>query len=154
MDKTVVDRLAKLAKANGGILTPNAVVDDAKNPSSPLHDQFEWDNDVAAEKYRLEQARELIRKVRVDIEVEEKTIRVPKYIHEPAGDNQGYAEVVKVRNDHARAVAAMRYEVDRLEAALVRATTLADALGLKSEIAEIKGKVGSVSARLRAMSAN
>lgn len=152
MDKAVVDRLAKLAKANGGILTPNAVVDDAKDPKSPLHDQFEWDDRKAAAHYRIEQARELIRKVRVEIEVDEKIIKVPKYIHEPNAGNQGYAEVAKVRNDRDRAVAAMRCELDRLEASLTRAIDIADALGLRGEVTEIKNKVQAVATRLQSMS--
>jgi len=37
-----------------------AVVADAKSPQSPLHACFEWDDEVAAEKYRDHQARTLI----------------------------------------------------------------------------------------------
>lgn len=47
------------------ILTPPVVVEEARSVESPLHSHFEWDDTVAGEKYRLVQASELIRSVRV-----------------------------------------------------------------------------------------
>ena len=41
-------------------ITPKNVVDLARNKNSKLHDDFEWDNEIAGEKYRLSQAREMI----------------------------------------------------------------------------------------------
>lgn len=43
------------------IVTAAAVVDKASNSDHPLHKHFEWDDSKAAEKYRLAQARQLIR---------------------------------------------------------------------------------------------
>ena len=42
-------------------ITPQNVVDLARNEDSKLHNDFEWDNDIAGEKYRLLQASEMIR---------------------------------------------------------------------------------------------
>ena len=41
-------------------LTPEAVVQAARPPSAVLHPEFEWDDAVAAEEWRKEQARHLI----------------------------------------------------------------------------------------------
>ena len=41
----------------GDEFTPDEIVEKAKNSATELHKCFEWDNDVAAEKYRLHQAR-------------------------------------------------------------------------------------------------
>lgn len=46
-------------------LTPDIVLNEARDPAHPLHSRFEWTDAVAAEKYRREQARALIRSVRV-----------------------------------------------------------------------------------------
>ena len=54
-----------LAKASGGKATPQVVLDSARDPSSPLHRFFEWDNNKAAEAYRVEQAAYLIRSIEV-----------------------------------------------------------------------------------------
>lgn len=40
----------------GGEVTPAQVVDDARPETSPTHGYFEWDNEVAAERYRESQA--------------------------------------------------------------------------------------------------
>jgi len=48
-----------------GQLTPALVVTEARDEGHPLHARFEWDDGVAAEKYRQVQAQELIRSVKV-----------------------------------------------------------------------------------------
>ena len=55
--------LAKIAEQQKGRLTPPAVVEAARDTRNPLHKHFEWDDAVAAESYRLDQARMLIRSV-------------------------------------------------------------------------------------------
>lgn len=59
--------LIALYEAHGGLLPPGVVVEAARDPSSPLHNEFEWDDDAAAEQYRLAQAGMLIRRVRLSI---------------------------------------------------------------------------------------
>lgn len=39
---------------------PQQIVDYAKNPSTELHKCFTWDNDLAAEKWRLQEARQVV----------------------------------------------------------------------------------------------
>nr|DAP73932.1 MAG TPA: hypothetical protein [Caudoviricetes sp.] len=41
-------------------VTPQEVLEKARNENSELHKCFEWDDSIAAEKYRLRQAREII----------------------------------------------------------------------------------------------
>lgn len=48
-----------------GRLTPSIVVEDAAEPTHPLHSCFEWDDVVAGHAWRLEQARSLIQSVNV-----------------------------------------------------------------------------------------
>ncbi len=48
-----------------GALTPALVVETASDPAHPLHSRFEWDDSVAAEKWRLEQASQLLRVVKL-----------------------------------------------------------------------------------------
>lgn len=54
------EALLSIAQSAGGDLEPKAVVDAARSPSSVLHRHFDWDDEVAAEKWRVEQARDLI----------------------------------------------------------------------------------------------
>lgn len=73
------------------LLTPETVVDAARNPRSPLHDQFEWDDGAAGEAYRLQQARALIKRVRVDVvRADQTVIKAPVFVRSPDGE-PGYA---------------------------------------------------------------
>lgn len=54
-------RFERLARR--GPLTAARVVDDARPESSPIHGYFEWDDQQAAEAYREEQARYLLRSI-------------------------------------------------------------------------------------------
>lgn len=51
--------------AQHGVLTPTIVVDTARAENHPLHPRFEWDDTIAGEAWRRQQAHELIRTVKV-----------------------------------------------------------------------------------------
>jgi hypothetical protein len=59
------EALEKISAKAAGHLVPSAVVDAARDRKNPLHKHFEWDNATAAEAYRLDQARCLIRCIHV-----------------------------------------------------------------------------------------
>lgn len=71
----VGERLEKIRAA--AELTAERVVEDARPPEAVLHPAFEWDDFAAAEEWRKEQARALIRAVVVSTDSEEpdRTIR-------------------------------------------------------------------------------
>lgn len=64
-NEEIVGFIKRLADRDGLIL-PERVVEAARPKTSPIHDQFEWDDSIAAQKYRLIQASDLIR---VSVEV-------------------------------------------------------------------------------------
>jgi polyhydroxyalkanoate synthesis regulator phasin len=51
--------------AEQGKLTPEELVNASRDEESPLHGMFEWDDTIAAEKYREVQARKIIRSVEI-----------------------------------------------------------------------------------------
>ena len=57
----IKQELREIEKKGGGIIQPEAVVEYAKNPNTELHSQFDWDDSEAARKYRIWQARQLLR---------------------------------------------------------------------------------------------
>lgn len=79
------EALAKIATANKGHLTPKAVVTEARNDRSVLHRHFEWDDQTAAEAFRLDQARNLIRSIRVVGEDDEAPVQAFISIAEKGG---------------------------------------------------------------------
>ena len=62
-----------------GRLTPEDLVEDSRPEDAPLHAEFEWDDSVAAEKYREDQARAIIRHLTVQIEANNEQYQVRKY---------------------------------------------------------------------------
>lgn len=63
--------LAGLEKEHG-TLTPEMVLNESRDKNAVLHPCFEWDDEKAAENYRLHQAGQIIRNVTVKIEREKK----------------------------------------------------------------------------------
>lgn len=59
--------IERLAEANGGEVTAWHILDAARNPASPLHPKFTWDDEAAAEQYRLQEARGIVDAVKVRI---------------------------------------------------------------------------------------
>ena len=59
--EVVGNELQELAEENN--LSPESVLEKARDENSPLHNLFEWDDSVAAEKYRLNQARQIIQQI-------------------------------------------------------------------------------------------
>lgn len=75
------ERLETIRSVHNGRLTPTAVLDDARPDDSPLHPAFEWDDSVAAEAHRHEQARSMIRSVVVRFEERPKSDPVRAFVH-------------------------------------------------------------------------
>lgn len=139
-------RLRKLALEHDGELSPAIVVDDARSSDSPLHEYFEWDDAVAAEKYRHVIARGLIASVRIERLVDEKVVRSVAWVRNPdkAGNEQGYAAVEDIRLDRKRAWKAMLYEIQCAESRMRRARMLAKDLGFEEEVDAILAAMASL----------
>ena len=89
----------KASSTNGRIM-PEEVVATAAHPDSELHRFFQWDDSEAAEKYRLMQARSLIRSIPVSYIKQKKgevgkAIKVRKYVALGSDfkDGGGYRDV-------------------------------------------------------------
>lgn len=62
-----------------GHVGPRTLLDAARDPGSPFHDEFEWDDGDAAELYRLAQASQLLRRWKgtiIKIDIEAKVVKV------------------------------------------------------------------------------
>jgi hypothetical protein len=68
--QVVGEELTRIARSLGRKvdgLTAEDVINASREPGTVLHEAFEWDNDVAGESYRLEQARRLIRGIGFEV---------------------------------------------------------------------------------------
>lgn len=134
INKNIEADVAKAAKANKGELTPRKLLAWAKrHKASAIHEAFEWDNDAAAEAYRLEQARKVIRLcvhvIEIPAEESKINVKVRKYVslsdERKEGGDTVYRETEKV--------------IDNTD---WRETMLADAF---SELAALRRKYSALS---------
>ena len=79
-------------------LPASEVVASARPEQSPLHDVFEWDDATAAEEYRLEQARGLVRSVCVVVTGDD-GVETRHHLFVNLRDGEGYRRVIEVRRD-------------------------------------------------------
>lgn len=91
--KMVGEHIEMLRKKFKGELTPEDILADAQHDNSPLHSFFEWDDSAAAQQYRLQQARGLIRAVvAVYVSDDRPAVRQKAYVHVPERGAPHYRE--------------------------------------------------------------
>lgn len=117
-----------------GQLRPRTVVDEARPEGSPIHAAFEWDDSAAGEKYRVHQARNLIRAVRVvhedDASVDDTGVSEshPQFVHIDDGKDPYYQDAsVAVQNvdEFALAVSGLAKKVAGAQHALSELQSMA-----------------------------
>ena len=98
LKQKIAKELESIKYKLGGVLRAADVVEFARNAETGLHQRFEWNDKEAGEKYRLQQAREIIR-VHVTV-VHENTKPVRAYVSLPndrkaaGGGYRGIQEVI------------------------------------------------------------
>lgn len=106
--------------AKHGKLTAAAVVDDSRPEDAPLHPAFEWRDSVAGEAWRHHQARNLIKRVTVVDDAEDKDQRPRQvYVHVP--DERAYqpvSVVVQQPDMYLSALAQLMRKVQEASAAV------------------------------------
>ena len=145
MEVKTIERIRQL-EAKDGTLDPRNVLDDARDPESPLHSHFEWDDSKAAEAHRMEQARTLIRSVRLVITNTESIYRTVAYVRDPdkAAHDPGYVSTMRLRSQPERAQSALIAELERADNALARAYDVAHSLGLADQVQGLRDKLATV----------
>ena len=126
--------LEKMAEKIGH-LTPEAVVEKARNPNTALHAMFEWDDGEAAEQYRLLQARGLIRRVVVHVTrpTETETVTVRAFVNVERGSTE-YVPIRVVQSDEAATAAVIHHLLADLRSVQQRLARYADYLDASDEL--------------------
>lgn len=113
-----------------GIIRPDAVVDAARNPASVLNSLFEWRDDEAAEKYRLLQARSVIRLVPMTVHRGPRVLATPRYVSlGRRAPEPGYVEILRLKTETQQRDLAIA-EINRALGVLERARRTLAVFGL------------------------
>jgi hypothetical protein len=147
-DAMIVGPVCESLARRHGVARPEDLLTESRDPKSPTHRFFEWDNSKAAEAYRVDQARYLMRSYTVVLERSEtkQEVRGLQYVDSKGGyvpsaivfsDGNMTHEVVERakreaaswyhRHQQLRAVAELSGVFDAIESAIVKADTEAAA---------------------------
>lgn len=130
-----------------GEVRASVLVDEARPKSSPAHPFFEWKDSVAAQEYRLIQARKLIKRVVVEIEGrEERLVHVPR-VTTAQDSKEGYYKPVSVvvesptefelaLSEATAKLGSARRSVDRLRYAAEKLSDTDDRAAMISQVAK------------------
>lgn len=117
-DPQAVGRAIESLRRKSGLVTPEIVVDAARSEHSPLHNEFEWDDGVAAEQYRIAQAGYLIRAVVMVPSTDNHLVRPTRqfvYVTSPEGQ-RGYTNVQTAMSDSELQVQVLARALSELKA--------------------------------------
>ena len=127
----------------GGVLSPANVIEAARDPNSAMHGQFEWDDSEAAQAYRLQQARALIRRVKVNVvRSDQEVVHIPSFTRQAS--SPGYVETQVIVGTGGQLAAAIM--------TLTHCATMLRNLGMPEMddlIASIEHTKAELTARLR-----
>lgn len=129
-----------------GILTPQSVVQEARDSNSPLHSLFDWDNDSAGEKYRIWQARQVINHQKVT--VKDREVRQYYSLRMVEGEEvmQSYVSIEQVLSNDSLYKQALGVAVRDLESWRKKYEELAELKGVISikKLGQVKQQIETV----------
>lgn len=102
----VGDELERIRVRHNGRLESEMVVDAAREETSPLHPAFEWNDRRAAEKFRVEQAKYLIRSIEVVVVDQPEAQPIRAFVSVVRDEDRSYTSV-----SHAMADPDLRQQV-------------------------------------------
>lgn len=119
-------------------LTPENLVNANREENAPLHDEFEWNNDVAADKYRLHQARHIIACLCTKINSSDST--EPKQVRAflKCETNEPYYSIDVILTDEDKHKSALARALNELKAFQTKYCTLTELTPLFKEIQKLK----------------
>lgn len=97
----VGETVTRLAKENGGVCPPGALVEASRPEDAPTHKLFTWDDVSAAESWRRQEARQVVKSLRVV--TEDTKARPSAFVHVSVvtsdGPREGYRPFYEVVAD-------------------------------------------------------
>ena len=96
LHQAIIASVIDLEDPSGHVASED-LVKAAADPDHPAHSEFEWDDTEAGRLYRLEQAAAIIRRVKIEVEVNEIKVKAVRYVSIPDDDKRGFVAVPKMR---------------------------------------------------------
>ena len=117
-------------------VTPSQVLEKARDEGTELHKIFDWDNDVAAEKWRLNQAKKILNHIVIEVETPEKKKETVRYFlkTEPMGAYKQTTVIFESKSETEKLLQMARRE---LESFKMKYQTLCDMKNIVREVFDL-----------------
>lgn len=131
LGKKCLDELDSISKRHGGILRPADVIAYAKNPSTALNSHFTWDDNEAARRFRLEQARAVIQVAVTILPGTSKKFRIYVSMRDDRGKGGGgYRTLLTVLGDKEKRALLLAEALDDFDRWQAKYETLKELAGV------------------------
>jgi len=138
--QTAGEELERISDLHG-TLTASCVVDESRDADAPLHGAFEWDDGIAAEKHREQQARVLIGSL-VSVRVGDVASNEPVRVYVHIQNEYRQLDTVVTNKD---------YKEELLQKALAELQSFQRKYRLLSELAEVNAIIEQTQIRYAQM---
>lgn len=142
------NRDRKLAAIEAASRKPALLVQHARNPRHPFHKSFPWDDAKAAQAYRLEIAKDIIKSFKLTVVLGDLKISAPYYVSNPVSRGSAYMRTADVATKQHTARITLLDELSRIKAAIIRARSLAAVFKLTRHFEKLLAAVVEVEGRI------
>lgn len=119
-------------------LTAKNLVDASRPETAPLHSEFEWNNDIAAEKYREDQARYIIRHlVIIPDDGQDEPVRAYITIRQGFEESKPYDHIYEIMQEPVKRNSLLDMAIHELNAFKKKYKTLTELAGVFEAIEKI-----------------
>jgi hypothetical protein len=108
-----------------GDIQPSVVVEEARDPDSLLHDQFEWRSEILIQQQLEARALELIKQCRSIVQMGEFQLIIPTYVVAPRKKKKTYSPTLVIARDNVLKTLTLERELTGIKNAIHRAMSLA-----------------------------
>lgn len=136
------EELERIRVRQNGRIESEDVVREARDEASPLHPAFDWNDATAAEKYRVEQAKYLIRSIEIVIDKSgEEQIPIRAFVSVKRDEDRSYTSTIHALADPELRAQVVQQAFNELEAWRKRHAELTEFARVFAEIDQARGAI-------------
>jgi len=136
-------RIAEIAEASeDGIATPEAIIEDARDPDSPLHPYYIWDPEEAFGQYLLDRTRSIVKAIRYEVHYNQQVVSVRAFesVVTPSGE-RGYKSIEVAKGDEYYKRQMVEGALQSLKQFETKYAALMEFFGLGARVNTIRAKI-------------
>lgn len=142
VDAQTAGKVMEQIEERDGEVTKESLLEEARDENSPIHNCFEWNDGIAAERWRLDQARHMIQDLQVEVVQIDEAEKAPAFVNVSVrgagGGRYKTTAIAMVNEDERRQV--LQNAIKDLEALQKRHATLVELSAVYAEVRKVRQK--------------